>query len=100
MVVLNNYRIVKFDKLNWTFEIYEETKATHMNKFETKMVWKKTNLYYPTVEDCLKGIKRYVKNTYGTEVEEIDEYIKLLEELEIKISIENRKDIQEEIETD
>lgn len=56
MLIIDNYRIIKMDKYNLTFEEYKEVEK----KKQRVMEWVRVGGYYGSLDSCLKALKDYI----------------------------------------
>lgn len=73
-MMLDNFRILKLDGLNLTFEEYKEVKNNNGN-VSTK--WVRVGGYYGSMEQCLAGLKKHIINSYAN----IDSYNEVLDKI-------------------
>ena len=72
MIDLKNFRVVKLDSWNWTFEQFREIKSKDKTQ-PTKIDWVRVGGYYGNMKQCLNALKDYIinddvnKNDYDTE---------------------------------
>ena len=69
-MVLNNFRIVRLDASNLTFEEYKEVESKRNGETTISTKWARVGGYYGSMERCLKGLKNYIISQYAA----IDDY--------------------------
>lgn len=73
-MTLDNFRILKLDGLNLTFEEYKEVKN---NNGQVSTKWVRVGGYYGSMEHCLAGLKKHIINSYAN----IDSYSEVLDKI-------------------
>ena len=77
MLQLDDFRVYNLDKSNITFDVYREVESKVEKNVEKK--WTRVHKYYPTLEQCLEGIKNYIINNYY--LDNITDYKELIEKI-------------------
>lgn len=81
MINLGNFRIIRIDLYNLTFEQFKEV---YHKKTDTKeMEWTRVGGYYGNLQQCLKALKDYIISIEMESNEEIN-IINLLDEINNK----------------
>lgn len=76
-MVLNNFRIVRLDASNLTFEEYKEVESKRNGETTISTKWVRVGGYYGSMERCLKGLKDYIISQYAA----IDDYSVVLNKI-------------------
>lgn len=78
-MTLDNFRILKIDDWNLTFEEYKEVinpiKKTKSSK------WVRVGGYYSNMKSCLEAIKNYIINNYYANIDDYKELLDKINEL-------------------
>jgi hypothetical protein len=78
-VYIDNYRIVKLDDLNYTYDIYREVKS---KQGTSEFRWVNIGGYYGSIEVCINSLKSKIVGDYlQTRKMKTDEFVKLLEKM-------------------
>lgn len=81
MINLENFRIVRLDQYNLTFEQFKE--VYHKKTDTTEMEWARVGGYYGNLPQCLKALKDYIISSEMESNEQIN-IINLLDEINNK----------------
>lgn len=77
ILVSNDYRIVKIDNRNLTFEEYKANKKGEKS-------WTQVGEYYPNLDQTCKALKEYIVNTNVETCKNVYELIELLTDIQIR----------------
>ncbi len=61
---LNNFRVVRVDSMNLTFEEYKKVESKRNNVVTSATKWVRVGGYYGNLDQCLDGLKKYIINTF------------------------------------
>ncbi|MGM9969801.1 MAG: hypothetical protein ACI35S_05330 [Anaeroplasma sp.] len=76
-MTLNNFRIIRLDSCNLTFEEYKTVSNNKNGIKTTSTKWIRVGGYYGNMGHCLDGLKNYIISTYA----EIDNYQEVLDKV-------------------
>lgn len=75
------YRIVRIDSLNLTFEKYTTIKKKDGSEIQQ---WKQVGNYYGNIGHCIRALKDYIIQDNFDNLKSIDDLLKLLDTIETK----------------
>lgn len=75
---LDNFRIVKIDEFNITFEEFKEVKSKKAGTIGMK--WVRVGGYYGSLEHCLNALKNYIIAKYIS-IDSVDTVLKQIDKL-------------------
>ena len=78
-MVIDNFRILRLDSLNLTFEEYKTVESNRNGITTSSTKWVRVGGYYGNMEQCLDGLKKYIISTYA----ELDSYQEVLDKINI-----------------
>lgn len=91
-MTLDNFRIVKLDKLNLTFEEYKEVIRVNRKEEDGRKVirWVQVGGYYSSLEETLKALKKYIifnfiEHTYDEVIQKIEKLNKAIVECNLVV---------------
>lgn len=96
-MILKDFKIIKRDEYNYTFERYMTTKYRSPIDGKTmleKTDWKQVSGYYGSIESALNGLKDYIVGELVNETNEYDELLSKIKDLQdciVSVNIKERK---------
>lgn len=66
-MTIDNFRILKLDPLNLTFEEYRKVESRNKVITQSTMKWVRVGGYYGRIDQCLDALKYYIISNYANE---------------------------------
>lgn len=85
MIILRDYRIVKIDKLNYSFQVFKAPEDTATTK-SLAPKWTPSYKYYGTISQALEGVKNDLLQAQFKKDYNALEFIQMLKELQEAIN--------------
>lgn len=63
-MLIKNFRVLKLDSYNLTFEEYRKVESTRKGVTTSTTKWVRVGGYYGKVSQCLEAMKNYIISTY------------------------------------